>query len=162
EQALARHGLVDHRTDIYALGATLYGLLTGAAAIDGRDREEVLRKITFDETVPPRRRNASIPADLETICLKCMDKERHIRYASAAAVNADLCRCLDARPITARRAGRVERLRKWVRRRPLLAALLGVALAALAALAAGTVWHLVRLRAALDEVRARERDLNEA
>jgi WD40 repeat protein/serine/threonine protein kinase len=162
EQALAKHGLVDHRTDIYALGATLYELLTGAAAIDSRDREEVLRKIAFDEPVPPRRLNAAIPADLETICLKCLTKELHLRYASAAAVADDLRRFLDGKPITARPAGRVERLRKWVRRRPLLAALFGVILAALAALAAGTVWHIVQLNAALTTVSARERDLNDA
>jgi WD40 repeat protein/serine/threonine protein kinase len=162
EQALAKHGLVDHRTDIYAVGATLYELLTGVAAIDGRDREEVLRKITFDDPVPPRRLNGGMPADLETICLKCLSKEPHLRYGSAAAVAEDLRRFLDGKPIVARPAGRVERLRKWARRRPLLAALIGVILAALAALAAGIVWHIVELGAALDNVSARERDLNDA
>jgi WD40 repeat protein len=162
EQALAKHGLVDHRTDIYALGATLYELLTGAVAIDGRDREEVLRKIAFDDPVPPRRLNAAIPADLETICVKCLNKEPHLRYASAAAVADDLRRVLDGKPIVARPAGRVERLRKWARRRPLLAALIGVVLAALVALAAGTVWHIVQLSAALATVTAREHELNDA
>src|SRR5262245_53125196 len=67
EQALARHGLVDHRADVYGLGATLYELLTGRPVVDGADRSEVLRKIAFEDPTPPRRHDRAIPAELETV-----------------------------------------------------------------------------------------------
>ena len=74
EQALAKRGYLDHRTDIYSLGATLYELVTLRPAIDGQDRQEVLRKIAQDEPTPPRRLNPAIPRELETILLKAMNK----------------------------------------------------------------------------------------
>ena len=64
---MAKHGLVDHRTDVYSLGATLYELLTLEPAFGGQDRQELLRQIAFEEPRPPRRTNRSIPTDLETI-----------------------------------------------------------------------------------------------
>src|SRR5262249_25182707 len=70
EQALAKRAVVDHRTDLYSLGATLYELLTLEPAFGGRDREELLRQIAFEEPRPPRRLNAAIPAELATIVLK--------------------------------------------------------------------------------------------
>ncbi len=81
EQALAKRGYLDHRTDIYSLGATLYELVTLRPAIDGQDRQEVLRKIAQDEPIPPRRLNPTIPRELETILLKAMSKEPESRYA---------------------------------------------------------------------------------
>src|SRR5207247_512728 len=83
EQALAKRGLVDHRTDLYSLGATLYELLTLEPAYRGSDREELLRQIAFEEPRPPRRMNQAIPADLETIVLKAMAKGVEERYATA-------------------------------------------------------------------------------
>ena len=67
EQALARHGLVDHRTDVYSLGATLYELLTLHPAVDGASRQEILHRLAFEEPVAPRKRDRSIPADLATV-----------------------------------------------------------------------------------------------
>jgi len=75
EQALAKHGLVDHRTDIYSLGATLYELLTLKPAVDGADKAEILKSIAWDEPTPLRKLDKSIPAELETITLKCLAKE---------------------------------------------------------------------------------------
>src|SRR5437763_15676049 len=72
EQALAQPVGVDHRTDVYSLGATLYELLTLEPAFPGRDRQEILRQIALEEPRPPRRLNARIPAELETIVLKAM------------------------------------------------------------------------------------------
>src|SRR5438132_5676517 len=70
EQALARHGLVDHRTDVYSLGATLYELLTLRPAVDGADKHELLRRLAFEEPSKPRKLAHSIPGELETIALK--------------------------------------------------------------------------------------------
>ena len=72
EQALARRGVVDHRTDVYSLGATLYELLTLRPAFEGRDREELLRQIADEEPPPPRDLDPAVPAELETIVLKAL------------------------------------------------------------------------------------------
>src|SRR5262249_58143939 len=74
EQALAKRIVIDHRTDIYSLGATLYELLTLEPAFGGGDRQELLRQIAFEEPRPPRRLNRAIPGELETIVLKAMEK----------------------------------------------------------------------------------------
>ncbi|MFO0951462.1 MAG: serine/threonine-protein kinase [Isosphaeraceae bacterium] len=105
------------RSDVYALGATLYELLTLRPAFAGQDREELLRKVLQDEPVPPRRLNPQIPRDLETVVRKAMAKEPSSRYASAAEMAGDLRRFLDDRPVLARRPGPVERLARWSRRR---------------------------------------------
>ena len=103
EQALAKRGYLDHRTDIYSLGATLYELVTLRPAIDGQDRQEVLRKIAEDEPTPPRRLNPAIPRELETILLKAMNKEPESRYATAQELADDLRRFLEDKPIRAKR-----------------------------------------------------------
>src|SRR5436189_2415400 len=72
EQALARHGLVDHRADVYALGATLYELLTLRPAVTGSERAEVLRQLAFEDPTSPRKLEKAIPVELETIALKCL------------------------------------------------------------------------------------------
>src|SRR5215831_2530300 len=72
EQALAKHGLVDHRTDIYSLGVTLYELLTGVPAVPGRDHHELMQQIAVAEIVPPRQHTPSIPLDLDTVILKAL------------------------------------------------------------------------------------------
>ena len=82
EQALAQRVIVDHRTDVYSLGVT-YELLTLEPAFGGKDRQELLRQIAFEEPRPPRRWNKAIPAELETIILKAMEKSPTDRYATA-------------------------------------------------------------------------------
>jgi serine/threonine protein kinase/Flp pilus assembly protein TadD len=116
EQALARRGVVDQRTDIYALGVTLYELLTLQPAFDGRDHQELLRQIALDEPTPPRRINPAIPGDLETIVLKAMAKEPLNRYTTAQEMAADLRRFRDDQAILARRPGPMERTFRWARR----------------------------------------------
>jgi tetratricopeptide (TPR) repeat protein len=159
EQALAKRVVVDHRTDVYSLGATLYELLTLEPVFTGSDRQGVLRQIAFDEPRPPRRLNRAIPAELETVVLKSMEKAPHDRYATAQELADDLRRWLDDLPIRARRPSHVQRLRKWARRhRPLVTAATAVLLlAAVFAGSAGLWWLQKRAgaeaaaRAALDE-----------
>ncbi len=116
EQALARRALLDHRTDIYSLGVTLYELLTLQPAFDGRDRQELLRQIAWEEPRPPRHWNKALPAELETIVLKAMAKHPDERYATAQELANDLRRWLDDKAILAKRPTLLQRGRKWVRR----------------------------------------------
>jgi WD40 repeat protein/serine/threonine protein kinase len=116
EQALARHGLVDHRTDVYSLGATLYELLTLEPVFRGKDRQELLRQIAFEEPQPPRRLQRAIPAELETIVLAALEKNPADRYATAQELADDLRRFLDDRPIQARRPTLRQRAARWARR----------------------------------------------
>jgi tetratricopeptide (TPR) repeat protein len=116
EQALARRGVVDQRTDIYALGLTLYELLALRPAFDGRDHHELLRQIAVDEPVSPRRFNKAVPRDLETIIMKAICKEPSSRYSTARELADDLTRFCEDRPIQARRPTVLERGRRWARR----------------------------------------------
>jgi WD40 repeat protein/serine/threonine protein kinase len=121
EQALARRVPVDHRTDIYSLGVTLYELLTLEPAFGGTDRQELLRQIAFEEPRHPRRLNRRIPAELETIVQKAMERNPVERYATARDLADDLQRFLSDQPIRAKRPSLLQRLRKWARRhRPLV------------------------------------------
>jgi Flp pilus assembly protein TadD/serine/threonine protein kinase len=148
EQALARRVVVDHRTDVYSLGATLYELLTLEPAFTGSDRQELLRQIAFEEPVRPRRVNKAIPAELETIVLKAMEKNPQERYATAAELAEDLRHFLADQPIRARPAGVVRRLRKWGRRHRgvVVTAALGLLLAL--AVVAGSIGWVMRDQAA--------------
>jgi serine/threonine protein kinase/tetratricopeptide (TPR) repeat protein len=138
EQALGRRGLVDHRSDIYSLGVTLYELLTLQPAVGGSDRQEILRRIAFEEPAPPRRINLEVPSELETILLKAMSKEPESRYATAQDLADDLGRFLEHKPIRARRPNLWEHVAKWVRRHPsILVSSLVILLLAVAGLAAG-------------------------
>jgi len=116
EQALAKRVVIDHRTDVYSLGATLYELLTLQPAFDGADRQELLRQIAFEDPKPLRRINRAIPAELETIVLKAMEKNPQERYATARELADDLERFVKDEPIRAKRPGLFARGRKWARR----------------------------------------------
>jgi serine/threonine protein kinase/Tfp pilus assembly protein PilF len=116
EQLRGHTGGVDHRTDVYSLGVTLYELLTREPAYDGRDRPELLRRLATEDPVPPRQRDRAIPAELETIVLKAMEKNPADRYATARELADDLRRFLADAPIRARRPTAAQRLRRWGRR----------------------------------------------
>jgi hypothetical protein len=142
EQALGQRALVDHRTDIYSLGATLYELLTLRPAHDGGDREELLRQIAFEEPKPLRRLNPAVPAELETIVLKALEKSAADRYATAQDLADDLGRFLRDEPIRARRAPLARRMRRWARRhRPLVATAATLLVALLLGVGIWTTWH---------------------
>jgi WD40 repeat protein len=149
EQALAKRGAVDARTDVYSLGITLYELLTLEPAYNGRDRGELLQQIAFEEPPSLRRLNPAVPAELETITLKAMAKEQKDRYAGAEELADDLRRFLAGEPIRARRVRAWERAIKWARRRPAAAALIAVSVAAFLSILGGTLWHNAQLSAAL-------------
>jgi serine/threonine protein kinase/tetratricopeptide (TPR) repeat protein len=144
EQACGKRGLLDYHTDIYSLGVTLYELLTLEPACDGRDRQEVLRQIEWEDPRPPRSWNAAIPADLETIVLKAIAKSPLDRYGTAKALADDLRRFLEDKPILAKRPTLVQRVRKWSRRHRTMvrAAIVVLLLAGLGLLAAtGLLWR---------------------
>jgi hypothetical protein len=108
--------MLDPRTDIYSLGATLYELLTSRPAFDGRDRQELLRQIAITEPMAPRKLDPAIPRDLETIVQKAMAKEPERRYGTAQELADDLGRYLDDRPVMARRPRSPERALRWLGR----------------------------------------------
>ncbi|MCE9568098.1 MAG: protein kinase [Planctomycetes bacterium] len=137
EQASGKTKELGPATDIYALGVILYELLTGRPPFQGGNTWAVLNQAVMMEPVPPSLLRGGVPRDLETICLKCLQKAPARRYPSARALAGDLRRLLEGRPIQARPVGWIERLEKWVRRRPAVAALIGVSAAALLALAVG-------------------------
>jgi tetratricopeptide (TPR) repeat protein len=133
EQAAGRMSLIGPRTDVYSLAAVLYDLLTGRPPFKGATMRETLMQVYEQEPAPPHRLNAQVPRDLETICLKGLQKDPRRRYASAQALADDLQNWLDGKPIQARPVGTVERWVKWARRSPgqaaaavLLVLLLGV------------------------------------
>jgi len=107
---------IDHRTDVYSLGATLYELLTQRRPFEGNARDQILSGICMLEPLRPRRLDKRIPRDLETICLRAMEKEPARRFSSAAAMAEDLHRFADNRPILSRRVGLFETTFKWTRR----------------------------------------------
>ena len=159
EQARGDKGAIGPATDVYALGAILYEVLTGRPPFRAETPTATLQQVVADEPVPPARLNPRVPRDLETICLKCLEKDPARRYPSAAALADDLRRFDRGEPIAARPAGWLERGAKWTRRRPTAAVLLAAGLLLAIALVGGSLW-LVSQRAQQRE--AVEADLKES
>jgi WD40 repeat protein/serine/threonine protein kinase len=116
EQALGRPAAIDHCTDVYSLGATLYELLTLHPVFEDEDRGALLRQIAFGEPRPLRKLNAAVPRELETNVLKALEKEPGSRYATAQELAEDVRRYMEDRPIKAKRPSLSERAAKWARR----------------------------------------------
>jgi WD40 repeat protein/tRNA A-37 threonylcarbamoyl transferase component Bud32 len=110
--------------DIYALGVILYELLTGRVPFQAATPVETMNLLRLKEAVPPRQLAPNVPRDLETICLKCLEKEPGKRYATAGCLAEDLRCFLENRPIQARRTGEIERFARRCRRNPLVTALI--------------------------------------
>jgi len=160
---------IDRRTDVYSLGVTLYELLTQRRPFEADSYERLIHQILHREPPPPRRLDARIPRDLDTICLRAMEKEPSRRFSSAAELARDLRRYAEHRPIVSRRIGPVGRLARWVRRHPartaaiaasvLLVATTGVVLKLMSAAANAAIergWQLL-----LDDYRQDEPALRE-
>lgn len=141
EQAAGRTRQIGPAADVYALGALLYEMLTGRPPFKGMSVADTLLQVLHSEPVPPTHLRPGIPRDLETVCLKCLEKDRQKRYPSALALAEDLRRFVNGEPIQARRTPAWERLWKLARRKPVAAALALVAILAAAASVAAVAFY---------------------
>ncbi len=157
EQAAGRNAELGPASDVYAIGAVLYELLTGRPPFLANSLQDTLLRIRDFEPVNPRALNPAVPRDLETICLKCLRKEPARRYATAQALADDLGRWLQQLPIEARPIRSAERVGLWCRRSPLQALLLAALMLALAGGFAGVLsqwWRAEKLRKQAEASRA--------
>jgi WD40 repeat protein len=141
EQAAGKFSDSSPAADVYSLGAILYELLTARPPFQGETLQAVLAQVQNAEPLPPLKLNPDVPVDLQTICLKCLQKDPARRYATAGELAADLGCFLDGKPIRARPVPTVERAWLWCRRRPVLAALSSGLVAAVILGVAGIVWQ---------------------
>jgi WD40 repeat protein/tetratricopeptide (TPR) repeat protein len=143
----------DARADIYALGLTLYELLTLQPAYDSSDRLKLIERVKNEEPARPRTLDGRIPRDLETIVLKAIDKDPARRYATAEAIAEDLRRFLADEPIKARQASTTERYWRWARRNPVIAVLGGVLTAVLVMVTIGSLLTAARFASVAEGAR---------
>ncbi len=151
EQAAGAKGKASQRTDVYGLGAILYHLLTARPPIQAESLPETLQQVAGADPLPPRLLNSSIPRDLETICLKCLEKEPSRRYASARELAGELGRFLADEPIHARPTSTVEKGWRWCRRRPAVASFAGTTALLLLAVAIGAPIAAYRINLAREQ-----------
>ena len=146
EQAAGRREQVDSISDVYSLGATIYCLVTGRPPFQASSVVETLSRVLESEPVRPRALNPSLPRDLETICLKCLQKRRESRYQTARELSDDLGRFLSDEPIRARRVSKLTHGWRWCRRNPVTAILLSLVFtSAFLLFFANTGWAVVNV-----------------
>ncbi len=141
EQAGGRCQTLNGTVDVYSLGAILYELLTGRPPFRGDTPFDIINQLRRDAPPRPSQLRLSVPLDLETICLKCLEKEPHNRYPSAAALAEDLTRFLANQPIEARSVGRVERIWRWCCRNRVVASMIAALLLAITCGSVGISWQ---------------------
>lgn len=149
------NGQGDARSDLYAVGLTLYELATLRPAFDGNDRQKLVSQVLHDEPIRPRKLNQTIPRDLETIILKAISRDPAHRYQTAKDLSDDLKRYVDDRPIQARRASEMERLWRWCRRNPALSGTLAALQCVILAAIVLVTWKMI-------EAREHEKEANSA
>jgi eukaryotic-like serine/threonine-protein kinase len=137
EQAL--HGKADARTDVYGLGALLYHLLTGRPPFQGPTLDAILVQLRESDPLPPHKLNPALPRDLETICLHCLNKTPEARYDTARAVEEDLHRFLEGRPVSARPLGRATLAWRWLCRHPAIGVMLAIIALLIVGIIAGSI-----------------------
>ncbi|MGE5190858.1 MAG: WD40 repeat domain-containing serine/threonine-protein kinase [Deltaproteobacteria bacterium] len=162
EQAQGRTAEIGVRTDVYAIGATLYELLTGRPPFHAGSHVETLRQVIESDPVPPRLLNPGFPRDLETVALKCLEKDPARRFSSAGELADELARFLAGKPIRSRPIGSLSRLARWSRRRPAAAALVAVSAAAAIAVVAGLSVHYRNLTKYNNDLTRLNNDLTSA
>jgi len=136
EQAASRRIGIDHRTDVFSLGATMYEALTFSRAFDGESAPHVLEQILLADPPDPRKIRSRVPEDLAAICLHALEKKRERRYQDMAELATDLRAYLDDEPVSVRTPGPTRRASRWVRRHPVWSAVGGMTTAALAVVGA--------------------------
>ncbi|MBI3414588.1 MAG: protein kinase [Verrucomicrobia bacterium] len=162
EQASGTRGKVGRHSDVYGLGGILYFLLTARPPFQGETLEATIHAALHVEPIAPRLLNASVPRDLETICLRCLEKEPAKRYASAQELADELGRLLRDEPIHARPVNAPEKVWRWCRRKPALAASLAAVSALLFIIGVGSPVALVRINEARRHAETRELDARRA
>jgi eukaryotic-like serine/threonine-protein kinase len=158
EQAGGHNREVGPPADIYALGAMLYEMLVGRPPFKAGNPIDTVRQVLEQEPVPPRQLEPRVPLDLETICLKCLEKDPARRFATATDLADDLLRFVSGDPIHARPTPTWERAWKWGKRRPAIVALMGLGALSLATFVLFIVWHNGTLQGKLDIAIAKERE----
>src|SRR5262249_36087231 len=154
EQASTRQGKVSARSDVYGLGATLYHLLTGHPPFQGDSIAQTLNQVLHQEPVSPRLLNPRTPEDLETICLKCLQKDPNQRFGSARELADELDRFLKGAPIQSRPVSSIEKIWRLCKRKPALASLTAAAAFLLLVVAIGspiTTWRIRKSQQRLAE-----------